>query len=189
MSIINLINEKQLSILVFGDIMLDEFITGHVERVSPEAPVPVVIGKDNLSSLGGCGNVINNLINIGTNVDIISAVGGDKAGQLIREKLKNCGIEPYGLLKYKEIKTTRKIRVIANKQHVVRVDWDSNVSDSVDESAVCDIITRKLQNVDGVIISDYDKGFCSDEVIRFLIGIVLKFIFSLAAKSFASLFE
>ena len=169
MSIIDKINKEPSSILVFGDIMLDEFILGHVDRISPEAPVPVVVGEDNFNNLGGCGNVIRNLINIGVHVDLISAIGNDKAGQIIKEKLSDIGLSDAGLLTCKEIRTTRKIRVIADRQHIVRVDWDYNVQNEIDYRRVFDILSGKLKSADGIIISDYNKGFCSDEAIRFLI--------------------
>ena len=169
MLIIDKIKYNPSSILVLGDIMLDEFIIGCVDRISPEAPVPIVIGEQNLTDLGGCGNVIRNLFNIGVDINLVSAVGDDFTGKIIKNKIDEMGLKYNGLQICEKTKSTRKMRVIAERQHVVRVDWDSNGFDKLDSSQILDVISKGIQHSDGVIISDYDKGFCTDEIINFLI--------------------
>jgi len=166
---IDKIRNNPSSVLVFGDIMLDEFIIGSVDRISPEAPVPIVVGGDSLATLGGCGNVIRNLFNIGVNINLVSAVGDDSTGKIIKEKIAKMGLEFDGLLICKETRSTRKMRVIAERQHVVRVDWDSDGSGRLDSDKILDAVSKGLQYSDGVIISDYDKGLCTEEIISFLI--------------------
>lgn len=169
MLIIDKIKNNPSSVLVFGDIMLDEFIIGSVDRISPEAPVPIVVGEENLTTLGGCGNVIRNLFNIGVNINLISAVGDDSTGEIIKKKIDEMGLKYDGLSICKKTKSTRKMRVIAERQHIVRVDWDSNGLNKLDSRKTLDVISKGLQYSDGVIISDYDKGFCTNEITSFLI--------------------
>ena len=110
--------------------MLDRFIFGNVERISPEAPVPVVRSVKEKYSLGGCGNVLRNLINLGVNASVVSIVGKDQAGRKIIEDLTKKGFSSDDLLQSKSIRTTEKMRIIAEGQQLVRVDWDvSNLTD------------------------------------------------------------
>jgi len=169
MLIIDKIKSNPPSVLVFGDIMLDEFIIGRVDRISPEAPVPIVMGEDSLTAIGGCGNVIRNLFNIGVNINLVSAVGDDVTGEIIKKKIAKMGLKLDGLSICKETKSTRKMRVIAERQHVVRVDWDSNGSGKLDSDKILDSVSKNLQYSDGIIISDYDKGLCTKEITSFLI--------------------
>ena len=124
--IINNINEKQLSILVIGDLMLDKFIFGNVNRISPEAPVPIVKLKKEEQMLGGCGNVIRNLNNLGVTTKLISVVGRDSPGDLLIKKLMEKEIPVDNVLRLDKIRTTEKMRIVADRQQVVRVDCDMN---------------------------------------------------------------
>ena len=169
MSAIIRIRDKSPSILVFGDIMLDEFIIGRVDRISPEAPVPVVVEHNNLMTLGGCGNVIRNLLNIGVNIGLISAIGDDITGEAIKRKLTESDIGTDGLLKCHGIQSTRKMRIIADRQHIVRVDWDSSFLNKADYSKLTDTVSKRIKEYDGIIISDYDKGLCKRDIVSFII--------------------
>ena len=166
---IDKIKKDPPSVLVFGDIMLDEFIVGSVNRISPEAPVPVVVGERNLTNLGGCGNVIQNLFNIGVGINLVSAIGDDSTGDIIKRKIDEMRPVYNGLLVLKETRSTRKMRVIAERQHIVRVDWDSNGLSSIDSEKILSVIPKAIESSDGIIISDYDKGFCNNEITSFLI--------------------
>ena len=110
-------NIKGNTISVIGDIMLDNFMFGSVERISPEAPVPVVNYNRGIDTLGGCGNVINNLSNLDIKVNIISKIGNDSAGDKIINKLKQLNIETQYLIVDKKIDTIKKMRIIADGQH------------------------------------------------------------------------
>ena len=126
MVLVDKIKETSPRILVVGDIMLDRFIFGSVYRISPEAPVPVVRSMKEKYSLGGCGNVLRNLINLGAQTSIISFVGADQAGKKIKQDLKKKGIQTRHLVESKSVRTTEKMRIVAEGQQVVRVDWDAN---------------------------------------------------------------
>ena len=169
MNPIEKITNYQPSVLVIGDIMLDNYIYGSVKRISPEAPVPIVLCEEEMNALGGCGNVIRNLSNIGANVSLISYVGSDYCGELIKDKLIEMDVEIGGLLSLNTVKTTRKMRIIAEKQQVVRVDWDSNKLSNNECKQIDELVEKTLTNYDGVIISDYDKGVCSNSLSKLII--------------------
>ena len=106
--------------------MLDRFIFGSVERISPEAPVPIVKLKKEEQMLGGCGNVIRNLRNLGIKTSLCSVVGHDIAGDLLINQLSEKDISISNILRFNDIRTTEKMRIVADRQQVVRVDWDMN---------------------------------------------------------------
>jgi len=150
------------AILVIGDLMLDEYIWGKVERISPEAPVPVVEVQSELFKLGGAGNVANNLLNLGARVSIIAVRGDDRHGAILQDILQEMNlpadsvfIDPHG-------STTVKTRIIAHTQQVARIDKE-------DRAAITGALLKKLlsafrrniPSVDALIISDYGKGVVS----------------------------
>ena len=160
--IINNINEKKLSILVIGDLMLDKFIFGNVNRISPEAPVPIVKLKKEEQMLGGCGNVIRNLNNLGVATKLISVVGRDLPGDLLIKKLMEKEIPVDNVLRLDKIRTTEKMRIVADRQQVVRVDSDMNqlAINSIDKLIAN--MPKCIKKINGIIISDYAKGVCSE---------------------------
>tara|TARA_B100000575_G_C23115362_1_gene644698 strand:+ start:778 stop:1743 length:966 start_codon:yes stop_codon:yes gene_type:complete len=170
MQIIDKIKEVPPKILVIGDIMLDRFIFGNVHRISPEAPVPIVQSMEEKYSLGGCGNVLRNLINLGVRASIISLIGLDQAGKKIKEDLKQKGIMARNIVGSKSIRTTEKMRIVAEGQQLVRVDWDANKLTKQNLNQVLEQVSKKIMGVDGVIISDYDKGVCTELVLKEIIN-------------------
>lgn len=154
--IISRISSKK--ILVLGDFMLDQFIWGNVERISPEAPVPIVNVERESSGLGGAGNVVNNVRSMGAEVVALGVIGEDSAAQKIRELLKERGVRADTLLQSSR-PTTVKTRIIAHQQQVVRVDREerSAIEEPV-QSQVAEAFVEVLPQVDAVIISDYSKG-------------------------------
>ena len=170
MEIIEKIKEEPPKILVIGDIMLDRFIFGNVHRISPEAPVPIVQSMEEKYSLGGCGNVLRNLINLGVRASIVSFVGLDQAGKKIKEDLKQKGILTRHIVDSKSIRTTEKMRIVAEGQQVVRVDWDSSNLTDHNLNQIRDKILHKMDDVDGVIVSDYNKGVCTELVLNDIIN-------------------
>ena len=119
----NLLNTiRNLNILLVGDFFLDEYIHGSVERISPEAPVPILKVLKKTHNLGGAGNVLNNLINIGCKVTIFGNVGKDQAGSKILSKLNNKKINKKFFQKIDKIKTIVKSRVVNKNQQIVRID-------------------------------------------------------------------
>tara|TARA_X000000368_G_C23037342_1_gene715163 strand:- start:1130 stop:2089 length:960 start_codon:yes stop_codon:yes gene_type:complete len=169
--IINQIDEKSPTILVIGDLMLDRFIFGSVDRISPEAPVPIVKFKKEDQMLGGCGNVIRNLNNLGIKTPLYSVVGQDLAGDLLIEQLIEKDVPISNILRLSNIRTTEKMRIVADRQQVARVDWDMNDLNVQFSEELIKNINEQIQNIDGIIISDYAKGVCSEALLKKIIKI------------------
>jgi D-beta-D-heptose 7-phosphate kinase/D-beta-D-heptose 1-phosphate adenosyltransferase len=152
---------KDKRILVLGDLMMDKYIWGDVSRISPEAPIPVVVAKNDTSCLGGAGNVGNNLQKLGAYPILTGIVGDDKEGEWIRETVA----DSRGILVHAKRPTTVKTRIIAHHQHVVRVDMEEN--DPIPRH-LTDKIFRFIQKekFDGLIISDYNKGIITEPMLR-----------------------
>ena len=164
--LINRLNKEPPTILVIGDLMLDKFIFGSVERISPEAPVPIVKLEKEEQMLGGSGNVIRNLSNLGIKTSLCSAVGKDLAGDLLIAQLTKKGTDISNVLRLKNIRTTEKMRIVADRQQIARVDWDINDSEVDFNDNLIKSIATYIKKVDGVIISDYAKGICSDVILK-----------------------
>ncbi|MBF0538728.1 MAG: D-glycero-beta-D-manno-heptose-7-phosphate kinase [Nitrospirae bacterium] len=157
-------------ILIVGDIILDHFVWGQVNRISPEAPVPVVEVQRESYLLGGAGNVANNIISLGGSAAIVGVIGDDHHGQIISELLKDNGIEQAGVF-YDTRPTTIKTRVIAHHQQVVRFDReDARHIDGNMLRGLGDFIGQGIGHYDGVIVSDYKKGVISPRLIQTILG-------------------
>ena len=169
--LINRIKDKPPTILVVGDLMLDKFIFGSVDRISPEAPVPIVKLEKEEQMLGGSGNVIRNLSNLGIKTSLCSAVGKDLAGDLLITQLTKKDTNISNVLRLKSVRTTEKMRIVADRQQIARVDWDMDESkaDFVDD--LIKNMSEHIENVNGVIISDYAKGMCSEVLLKRVIEI------------------
>ena len=175
MSVIGCQNKlKKNRILIAGDIMLDIYSFGKVNRISPEAPVPVLLKKEGqeIYSLGGAANVAVNLIAAGANVDLATVIGEDTYGEILLEKLNSIGISTKYICKNYRCMTTTKLRYIAqNNQQLLRVDVEDN------RDVELEIIKDKLETLEKnihqynlLILSDYQKGFLSLEVVQRLIS-------------------
>jgi len=161
---------KKLKILVVGDLMLDHYIYGKVTRISPEAPVPVVEMTSESDMLGGCGNVIQNLNNLAVPVSVLSAVGNDKNGHKILDKLSAMGIETGTVYSSDNTLTNYKMRIVANNQHVVRVDLDNCELNKDIEKEIFNSVLELTKEVNAIIISDYAKGVCTGNIIQKIIA-------------------
>ncbi len=152
-------------LLVTGDVVLDEYVWGDVDRVSPEAPVPVVRVRDETQVLGGAANVARNAVALGAGVCLCSVVGDDPAGRRIADLVKNLGVDPSGLVVAPGRPTTRKTRIIARSQQVVRFDreTDEPVSPAT-ASLLLAAIERSVSGMEGAIVADYGKGVLSRAV-------------------------
>ena len=152
---------KHKRILVLGDLMMDKYIWGHVSRISPEAPIPVVVAKNDSSCLGGAGNVGHNLQKLGASPILTGIVGEDKEGEWIRDTVG----DSRGIFICHNWPTTVKTRVIAHHQHVVRVDMEEKEPIS---PKLTDEIYRFIHNekFDGLIISDYNKGIITEPLLQ-----------------------
>ncbi|MEP6707274.1 MAG: D-glycero-beta-D-manno-heptose-7-phosphate kinase [Pyrinomonadaceae bacterium] len=152
---------RNRKIVVFGDVMLDEFVWGDVTRISPEAPVPVVNVQRESVHLGGAANVLANLISLGARASVTGIVGIDAAGETIRATLRATGASQTDDLLIADANrpTTTKTRIIAHNQMVVRADRErrSPVDDAI-AARIVSLISEALKNADALVISDYDKG-------------------------------
>jgi D-beta-D-heptose 7-phosphate kinase/D-beta-D-heptose 1-phosphate adenosyltransferase len=158
------------SILVVGDLMLDHYLWGKTDRISPEAPVPVIDVQDESEVLGGAGNVVNNLIALGANVSVASAIGQDENGRRLAKMLKSLGVKTDALIAEPSRKTTRKSRVIASHQQVVRFDSETRqaISKEIEEKILASV-ERQLFITDTILLSDYGKGVLSPRLTQQII--------------------
>lgn len=158
-------------IIVLGDLMLDEFIWGEVRRISPEAPVPVVEVKRESWHLGGAGNVISNLLELGAQAVPIGIIGDDEAGKLLNRKFAACGAMTDGLIIDASRPTTRKTRIVAHSQQMVRADREDRSPINAEiEARVLAAFNLQLRDAEAVIISDYDKGLLTPHLLESLIA-------------------
>ena len=149
----------QARILVVGDLILDEYIWGDVQRISPEAPVPVVWAKNHSYVLGGAANVANNIKSLDARLSLCGVVGKDKNTEILLSQLKKQDISREGILMVNKRHTTVKTRIIAGHQQVVRLDWEH--TDSLPQSANAKLFTFLKNNINryhAIIIEDYGKG-------------------------------
>ena len=156
---------KKTKVFLVGDIMLDRYVFGNVNRISPEAPVPVFLAKNFKEVLGGSGNVLNNLISLGTKTTYLSIIGKDESGKKIKGLLKKLNFSSYSLLIDHSRKTTVKTRYISNSQHIIRVDEEnsSSILKKI-ESELIKKINKFIKGNDVIVISDYDKGVITKKV-------------------------
>ena len=147
---------KEARLLVVGDVMLDRYWFGDVNRISPEAPVPVVRVGRTEERLGGAANVARNIAAIGAGASLLSVVGEDEAAARIQELLKAAGIDAQ-LHRDPALATTIKLRVIGRQQQLLRIDFETEPGQEVLMSKLADFEAR-LKNADLVILSDYGKG-------------------------------
>jgi D-beta-D-heptose 7-phosphate kinase/D-beta-D-heptose 1-phosphate adenosyltransferase len=146
-------------LLVVGDLVLDEYVWGDVDRVSPEAPVPVVHVRDETVMLGGAANAVRNVVALGGAVDCCSVVGDDAAGRKITDLLKDLGVDPCGIIRVEGRPTTRKTRVVARAQQIVRFDRETfDPPPPAAGRSLLRAMERCLSQAHGVIVGDYGKG-------------------------------
>jgi rfaE bifunctional protein kinase chain/domain len=147
-------------ITVVGDVMLDRFLIGRVSRMSPEAPVPVVVHDHDEYRLGGAANVANNLRELGAAVDLIGVVGNDESGAQLKNELAAKGIHSTGLITDLERRTTTKMRVVTTRnQQVSRIDFESDHEiGGVIEDAIASQIDMRARSAQVILVSDYQKG-------------------------------
>ena len=157
----------RLRLLVVGDVMLDEYLWGDVDRVSPEAPVPVVHVKRESVTLGGAGNVVRNVVAMGAECVVCAVVGEDRAGDRVIDLLKDLGVDPSGMVRVADRPTTRKTRVEARSQQMLRFDreTDEPISSSASRRLLR-AVDAAVPGVGGVILEDYGKGLLPDRVLR-----------------------
>ncbi|MFK5881572.1 MAG: D-glycero-beta-D-manno-heptose-7-phosphate kinase [Sulfurospirillum sp.] len=157
-------------ILVVGDLMLDHYLWGSCERISPEAPVQVVDIKKETTVLGGAGNVINNLVAMGADVAVLSVIGEDKNGEELFDMLKDTGANTQNLITQKDRFTSKKSRVIATHQQIIRYDRESkNDISPKSEQELYERFKKIVAFFDAILLSDYGKGVLTKNITKRLI--------------------
>ncbi len=166
---------KDKKILVVGDVMLDKYIWGNVDRISPEAPVPVVEVVKETQSLGGCGNVAHNVTSVGANSYIVTLVGNDSYSEELKLMLKQRNVNIDGVFIDNFRPTTVKTRIIAHNQQVVRVDKENRmqITPHIFEK-IKSYIEEIKDKIDAIIISDYGKGVITKSLLSYLINLSKK---------------
>lgn len=155
-------------LLVVGDLMLDEFIWGRVDRISPEAPVPVVHVTHESFHLGGAANVVHNIRALGGRAMACGVVGRDRAGRLVLAELKRMGAGTGGVAAVRNLVTVRKTRIIAHNQQVVRFDREPSGHGDRATAQLAQFLQRHAWDYDAVVLSDYGKGVIGESLLRTL---------------------
>jgi len=168
---------KNKRILVLGDVMIDAYLRGNVNRVSPEAPVPIVSLQKEEERLGGAANVAINLVAMGASAVICSVIGNDRSGKKMIELLESNSISADGVVLSDNRETTVKTRVIGNNQHLIRIDSEqTNDIDSTEELQLIEKVKQLLEKgIDAIIFEDYNKGVLTVKVIEAVIELSKQF--------------
>ena len=158
-------NFSKARILVVGDLILDEYVSGSVNRISQEAPVPVVWANKRTYVPGGAANGANNIHSLDAKVCLVGVIGKDINANILLSELKKRGIDTQGVFIDSERHTTLKTRIVAGSQQIVRIDWEH--IDSLPEqlnSKIIRFIEKNIDNFDAIIIEDYDKGVINTQL-------------------------
>lgn len=156
--------------LVIGDLMLDVYTRGSVQRISPEAPVPVLCVEEEISRPGGAGNAICNLVSLGMDVIAVGRVGDDASGREFLHLMREESVNLKGIVVDNAFKTPVKKRMIADYQQLLRVDYEeAKPLSSALEATILNLVPSLLEEVSVVAVSDYAKGFLSDTLLEALI--------------------
>ena len=173
---INISKFNKCRMLVIGDLMIDEYLWGDVNRISPEAPVPVVAVKKEESTLGGSGNVINNLAALGAKVFAAGVIGTGRSGNMLLKRLGYLGVDAGGVVQEPGRPTTRKTRIIAAHQHVLRIDRETKKEISGKTLyKIAGYIMEKTSEADLVIVSDYGKGLITKSLMEIVVAAAKKY--------------
>lgn len=165
----------QTHLLVIGDLMIDEYLWGKVDRISPEAPVQVVAVQSQDYTLGGSGNVVNNLRSLGARVTVLGVVGEGSDGQLLRDQLSAIGADTQGVVQESGRHTTKKTRIIAEHQQVLRIDRETRKDITRQTfNRIIKQAEKVIPDVDVILISDYGKGMINRTMIKKLVQIARK---------------
>lgn len=166
---VNKIKKKKSSALILGDLMLDHYVHGKVMRISPEAPVPVLNFESEKYSLGGAGNVAHNSVNLGSDVFAAGIIGNDLNGSIIKKLLIKHNISTKFISTVSKINTTIKTRYLSAGSQLLRLDYDSEWPIESNYYSFEQKIKKEIDKFDYIIISDYDKGVCSDLLVKNII--------------------
>jgi rfaE bifunctional protein kinase chain/domain len=161
---------RERRVIVVGDAMLDVYLRGDVERISPEAPVPVVRVRERRHALGGAANVAHNVAAVGAQCELVAAVGADRGGEMLRAMLREIDADGSALVEV-DRPTTTKTRIVARSQQLVRVDEEDDVDLSSDEvDRLLAVVHAAIARADALVLEDYNKGVLVPRVITTAIG-------------------
>lgn len=168
---------KQKKIIVLGDVMIDAYLSGSVDRVSPEAPVPIINLSKSEERLGGAANVALNLISLGAKVNMATVIGKDKEAHQMLQLLEEKSIGTAGIIQSQNRETTVKTRIIGNHQQLVRIDQEQTDDILIEEeNLLIDKVEQLLkEGHDALIFQDYNKGVLSETVIKRVIALTQKY--------------
>lgn len=161
----------RVSLLVVGDVMLDQFVVGRVSRISPEAPVPVVEHDHDEFRIGGAGNVAHNARALGARVELVGLVGSDPSGERLRDGLERLKIGCTGLIVDAQRPTTTKQRIVTTRnQQVARVDYETDVEAAgpIEERLIEEVV-RRLPQAAAIVVSDYLKGAVTRRLLEYIV--------------------
>ena len=157
-------------IIVVGDLMLDEYLRGKVNRLSPEAPVPIIEIERETHHFGGAANVSFNLKTLGCQPVTIGLIGNDRAGKILKDLLEENGMSTEGIVTHPELPTTVKTRIIGDNQHIARVDREKiRYEDSEIAAKLMERFDALIDRAEAVILEDYNKGVLSVDLIRHVV--------------------
>lgn len=169
---------KGKRLLVIGDAVLDRYIKGSVSRISPEAPVPIVLQEESFYTPGGAANVAHNLGSLGADVTLVGKIGNDIEGDILKRELHKRNIRTHGIFVDDQIDTIFKTRIIAQHQQIVRLDRErakQPETDLVKSSKILPFLRRHMKNFHAVVISDYGKGVIDSRLLAQVHELALKF--------------
>ena len=154
-------------VLILGDLILDRYVLGEVQRISPEAPIPVLHGRSFDERLGGAGNVAVNLHSMQAEIEVLGVLGEDEAGKRQLALLRELGVDVDGCQLDGSRPSTVKTRMISGVHQMLRLDWEDSrkLSDSVQE-ALCEAVRQRVPHAQAVVLSDYGKGVLTAPVLR-----------------------
>ena len=166
------LRDKTPKILVVGDLMIDHYLWGKCERISPEAPVQIVSIEKETSVLGGAGNVVHNLVDLGADVEVVSVVGDDENANELKQLLNKAEVSNDGLIVQPHRSTSKKSRIIASQQQVLRYDKETTYPiEKAQEAQIVTYFKSRLPKCDIVILSDYGKGVLTPTLTQKLIAL------------------
>lgn len=163
----------KMKIAVIGDIMVDRYIFGEVNRISPEAPVPVNKVTEIKEVLGGAANVANNLANLDCQVYLSGVAGLDNHYNVLKSLLNNAAINGDGIIANDKRQTTTKLRILGDRQQMLRLDFETVKAVDEDEINAIMLWLKEIANrgLDGIVISDYGKGVCTAKLLKYIFDI------------------
>lgn len=166
---------KGWRILVIGDVILDRYIHGSVSRISPEAPVPIVLEKSSSCQLGGSANVAGNLAALGANVSLAGRIGNDADGKLLQKRLKAQGIDTRLIFSEKNFPTICKTRILAQHHQMLRIDKEHLTPWAcASQKKFRNYLQKNIKSFDAIILSDYGKGVITADLVNFVCNLAVK---------------